>query len=231
MTQRVARRKSLGWQIAAVIVVGLLTAAGLTELVADYNPGNGWPRQPSIPPRFDVPYEPSLLVCDFQGTAAHREETHSGWPACSRVHHVFLVEPPEEMSPRKQAWIEVNKRVIHLTYVRPGIYMSPDDRDSNIHPIYPAVAWNELGAAGVDICKVTTIAWRGWLFDFGVFFSPFGVVIMCLVVRRRWIARRSRARVRRGRCRVCAYDLTGNVSGICPECGTEIPGHHPARAR
>lgn len=24
-------------------------------------------------------------------------------------------------------------------------------------------------------------------------------------------------------CRVCGYDLTGNVSGRCPECGTEIP--------
>lgn len=23
-------------------------------------------------------------------------------------------------------------------------------------------------------------------------------------------------------CRVCGYDLTGNISGRCPECGTEI---------
>ncbi len=26
-----------------------------------------------------------------------------------------------------------------------------------------------------------------------------------------------------GRCRVCGYDLTGNVSGRCPECGTVVP--------
>ena len=25
-----------------------------------------------------------------------------------------------------------------------------------------------------------------------------------------------------GRCQECAYDLTGNVSGVCPECGTKI---------
>jgi len=24
-----------------------------------------------------------------------------------------------------------------------------------------------------------------------------------------------------GRCRKCDYDLTGNVSGVCPECGTK----------
>lgn len=25
-----------------------------------------------------------------------------------------------------------------------------------------------------------------------------------------------------GCCRECGYDLTGNVSGVCPECGTPI---------
>jgi len=25
-----------------------------------------------------------------------------------------------------------------------------------------------------------------------------------------------------GRCRGCGYDLTGNASGICPECGESI---------
>ncbi len=27
----------------------------------------------------------------------------------------------------------------------------------------------------------------------------------------------------RGLCVVCAYDLTGNTSGVCPECGTPTP--------
>jgi hypothetical protein len=35
----------------------------------------------------------------------------------------------------------------------------------------------------------------------------------------RWEARSSPA----GKCRRCHYDLTGNVSGLCPECGTAIP--------
>lgn len=33
---------------------------------------------------------------------------------------------------------------------------------------------------------------------------------------------RRRRRRRRGLCIRCGYNLTGNVSGVCPECGTEI---------
>ena len=29
-------------------------------------------------------------------------------------------------------------------------------------------------------------------------------------------------------CPACGYDLTGNVSGICPECGRPVVGHAPA---
>jgi hypothetical protein len=36
-----------------------------------------------------------------------------------------------------------------------------------------------------------------------------------------WLERR--ARPRKGGCDVCGYDLTGNTSGICPECGTPLP--------
>ena len=35
-------------------------------------------------------------------------------------------------------------------------------------------------------------------------------------------ALRARSRRRRGLCINCAYDLTGNVSGVCPECGTNL---------
>jgi hypothetical protein len=34
-------------------------------------------------------------------------------------------------------------------------------------------------------------------------------------------------RVRAGRCLRCGYDLTGNTSGICPECGAQAaPAGH-----
>ena len=40
---------------------------------------------------------------------------------------------------------------------------------------------------------------------------------------RRW------SRQRHGRCRECGYDLTGNVSGVCPECGTATGGRAEPR--
>ena len=33
---------------------------------------------------------------------------------------------------------------------------------------------------------------------------------------------RRRRRRKRGECVACGYNLTGNVSGVCPECGAEI---------
>ncbi len=41
--------------------------------------------------------------------------------------------------------------------------------------------------------------------------------VFFVLVRAEWIARRRR---RTGCCLTCGYNLTGNVSGICPECGT-----------
>ena len=36
-------------------------------------------------------------------------------------------------------------------------------------------------------------------------------------------ALRSRRRRAPGLCAVCGYNLTGNVSGVCPECGSSLP--------
>jgi hypothetical protein len=33
---------------------------------------------------------------------------------------------------------------------------------------------------------------------------------------------RGHRRLRRGCCPACGYDLTGNTSGTCPECGTAV---------
>jgi hypothetical protein len=42
------------------------------------------------------------------------------------------------------------------------------------------------------------------------------ILILARIILSGWPARR------KGLCECCEYNLTGNVSGICPECGTPI---------
>lgn len=67
--------------------------------------------------------------------------------------------------------------------------------------------------------------WLPWLEDRGsarFLVVPMWVPLVLIVVPS-LIAWRSTRR-RPGHCRKCQYDLTGNVSGVCPECGAEIEG-------
>ncbi len=45
--------------------------------------------------------------------------------------------------------------------------------------------------------------------------------ILAKRLEKRWERRLERRRAE-GRCVVCGYNLTGNVSGVCPECGEKI---------
>jgi hypothetical protein len=54
-----------------------------------------------------------------------------------------------------------------------------------------------------------------------------GVLVVLLPVPllvRRHLAERTRfRRLRNGQCPACAYDLSGNLSNTCPECGASVP--------
>lgn len=52
---------------------------------------------------------------------------------------------------------------------------------------------------------------------------PAGVLPLIWLRRKR----QQRMRIRCGLCLACGYNLIGNVSGICPECGTAIPASQP----
>jgi hypothetical protein len=62
---------------------------------------------------------------------------------------------------------------------------------------------------------------RGWRFWIGLWipfalFSAYPAASFVRSPRRPWIRRRL------GLCTRCGYNLTGNVSGICPECGQAV---------
>lgn len=53
-----------------------------------------------------------------------------------------------------------------------------------------------------------------------MFFFPIWMFLLSTAIATLWLGRLDR-RPKNG-CANCGYDLTGNVSGVCPECGTEI---------
>lgn len=54
------------------------------------------------------------------------------------------------------------------------------------------------------------------------------VAIRHCVLAMRWLPRHERwSRKQEGCCLDCGYNLKGNTSGICPECGKEIPCANP----
>ena len=65
---------------------------------------------------------------------------------------------------------------------------------------------------------------RRWVWVLSV---PLWLVLVVLALPTAFLWWRDRRCIREGFCRKCGYDLTGNVSGRCPECGTEINSSPP----
>ena len=57
-----------------------------------------------------------------------------------------------------------------------------------------------------------------------VFFTYWGLLtLLAILTFKSTVERRRRMRrLQEGLCINCGYDLTGNVSGVCPECGAEV---------
>jgi hypothetical protein len=60
--------------------------------------------------------------------------------------------------------------------------------------------------------------------SFSVLIPHWFVAGLASLLPLKWIRdhRRRRQRVSLGLCLACGYNLTGNVSGTCPECGTAV---------
>lgn len=68
---------------------------------------------------------------------------------------------------------------------------------------------------------------RGWFMlpqgmGSGSVFIPFGIPVAILAAGSLFILRKSRLSIPSGHCALCGYDLTGNTSGRCSECGAEV---------
>lgn len=82
------------------------------------------------------------------------------------------------------------------------------------------VDWGVFSLASVDLpgsqmaYRLRMVSVSLWLL-FAVSALYPAIVFIRGPLRRRW-------RRKRGRCAQCGYDLTGNVSGVCSECGQAI---------
>lgn len=64
-----------------------------------------------------------------------------------------------------------------------------------------------------NIYKITTA--KIPLVHLFIIFAAYSTLVLIKTIR-------GRHRVKPGHCSKCGYDLTGNISGVCPECGTTI---------
>lgn len=66
-----------------------------------------------------------------------------------------------------------------------------------------------------------------WMhFLFGLVTLPFiaaNAIVVQLIVDEYFGNGRHARWLREGRCGECGYNLKGNVSGVCPECGMDVP--------
>ena len=82
---------------------------------------------------------------------------------------------------------------------------------SRWRPGWTRPTFDNLGVPGVDTIYILTLP--VWIPG-----ALFACAALAVSIHRR----------KRGICR-CGYDLTGNVSGICPECGTPVRGRGRSR--
>jgi hypothetical protein len=84
------------------------------------------------------------------------------------------------------------------------------------------VLWLECGTPtkfrGLDFRVIS--GWSIWIGAPAWFVAPLLAILPLLWLRT--FAKRAK-RNKAGCCMACGYNLTGNISGLCPECGNKVP--------
>ncbi len=83
--------------------------------------------------------------------------------------------------------------------------------------------WLFGGSSSIFWLPRSTKDWSKGFSGQGSVFVPIWCILMAAAVPTYILWRRDK-RYPPGHCRKCGYDLTGNESGVCPECGTPVSG-------
>ena len=117
-----------------------------------------------------------------------------------RLDQPFELPPPDH----KEGWAWLGGRV----FPDPNTLVPGGPVMGSSHPRGPAVHLQ------LQIRTIEALAIPHWALCVALLTYPAVAFIRGPVQRYR--------RRRKGRCLKCGYDLTGNISGVCPECGTEV---------
>ena len=96
-------------------------------------------------------------------------------------------------------------------------------------PRPPVVRWSFIGFSILIVPDISFWPGRGWTYQsFRRFGVPYWSIALLVSLPAFGLApgeireRRRRRRMQARLCVKCGYDLTGNESGVCPECGEAI---------
>lgn len=124
---------------------------------------------------------------------------------------------------------EQNQLIAAITAIRSR--SSPFQSSSGPTPNATTSIWSVVPVpSGLD----STYGFRGCHIEFGQWDNtvilPMWMSFSMAVLGTGFCAWMSRWRLRRGFCSECDYCLTGNTSGVCPECGSAVAVSNPVQA-
>ncbi len=93
-------------------------------------------------------------------------------------------------------------------------YYDTDARVSNGFHYHGAAEW------GLALPEIGTPFGHD---ELSIVIFPYWLLLLLAAIPTAWLWHRDQRRIRPGRCPRCGYDLTGNTSGVCSECGERMP--------
>jgi hypothetical protein len=136
-----------------------------------------------------------------------------------------VTPPPGPPQPTFALWVYFHRAMMVLALAAAGAWLT-----FILAAMYERSRMLRFGEAALGATLVALTGWNAWRFGphgGGATISYTGLAVgSCMLLLSIVTIHAGVRRQRRedaGRCEKCLYDLTGNVSGVCPECGTPTP--------